>query len=225
MKKPNVGIITFPISEAGNIPLSNLVDIVYPLSNDFYLITGNDGYAFFKEDKRIHVYGIRHERGSNAVTRVVNFIYTQLRIAYILTKITRKVDIWIFTVGGDSLVLPMLAAKLLGKNVVLAFAGSSIKTLMYANDNLFKPVKILSKINCTLSNRIIVYSENLIKELNLEKYKNKICVAHRHFIDFDNFKIKKRLDERENLRDHISLWRSKVCHCWSCDFGYFSKNS
>ena len=35
MKKSNIGILTFPISEAGNIPLSN------PSSNDFYLITGN----------------------------------------------------------------------------------------------------------------------------------------------------------------------------------------
>ena len=126
MKKPNIGILTFPISEAGNIPLSNLVDILCPLSNDIYLITGNEGYTFFKEDKRIHTYGIRHGRGSNVVARVVNFIYTQLRISYKLAKITRNVDLWIFFIGGEGLLLPMLTAKLLKKNVLLALAGSFI---------------------------------------------------------------------------------------------------
>ena len=53
MKKANIGILTFPISKAGNIPLSNLVEILNPLSNDLYLVTGNDGYVFFKEDERI----------------------------------------------------------------------------------------------------------------------------------------------------------------------------
>ena len=75
--KKNIGILTMPISEAGNTPLSNLVDIVYPSSNDTYLITGNDGYTFFKGDKKIHTYGIRHRRGANAFTRVIKFVYTQ----------------------------------------------------------------------------------------------------------------------------------------------------
>jgi len=203
MKKPNIGILTFPISKAGTIPLSNLVDIVYSLSNEIYLITGNDGYTFFKEDKRIHTYGIEHKTGRNVFTRILKYIYTQLKISYKLAKITRNVDVWIFFIGGDSLLLPMLTAKLLRKKVVVVLAASSVKTLISANDNLFKPVEILSKINCTLSNRIILYSGNLIRDLNLEGYKNKISIAHRHFLDFDKFKIKKQLDERDNLVGYI----------------------
>jgi len=203
MKKPNIGILTFPISKSGNIPLSNLVDIVYSLSNEIYLITGNDGYTFFKEDKRIHTYGIEHKTGRNVFTRILKYIYTQLRISYKLAKIARNVDVWIFFIGGDSLLLPMLTAKLLRKKVVVALAGSSIKTLISANDNLLKPVKILSKINYTLSNRIILHSPNLIKEWNLEKYRNKICIAHEYFLDFDKFKIKKKLNERDNLVGYI----------------------
>ncbi len=202
-KKQNIGILTFPISEAGNIPLSNLVDIVHPLSNNIYLITGNDGYTFFKNDKRIHTYGIRHERGINTFTRILRYVYTQLRISSKLAKITGKVDIWIFFIGGDTLLLPMLTAKLLRKKVVLAFASSSVLGLKSENDNLFKPVEILLKINCTLSNRITVCSKNLIKDWDLEKYKNKICIAYEHFIDFDKFKIKKKFDERADLVGYI----------------------
>jgi glycosyltransferase involved in cell wall biosynthesis len=201
--KKNIGILTVPISEAGNNPLSNLTDIVYSLSNDTYLITGNDGYTFFKDDKRIHAYGINHEMGANTFTRILRHIYTQLRISSMLAKIAGKVDIWIFFIGGDSLVFPMLTAKLLRKTVVLAFAGSSVQTLESANDSLFKSLEILSKINCSLANRIIIYSENLINELDLEKYKNKILIAHHHFFDFDKLKIKKRFDARKNLVGYI----------------------
>ena len=198
-KKQNIGILTFPISEAGKIPLSNLVDILYPLSNDLYLITGNDGYDFFKEEKRIHTYGIWHESGANAFTRIIKYIYTQLKISYKLAKVARKVDIWIFFIGGTTLLLPMLTAKLLRKTVVLSLAESATQNLISANDNLFKPMKVLSKINCTLSNRIILHSPNLIKEWNLERYEDKIYIAHEYFLDFDKFKIKKKFDERDNL--------------------------
>ena len=46
----NVGILTFPISQAGNIPLSNLISIVFTNSDKVYLITGNEGYERFNND-------------------------------------------------------------------------------------------------------------------------------------------------------------------------------
>ena len=203
MKKPNIGIITFPISEAGNIPLSNLVDIVQPLSNDTYLITGNDGYTFFKDDRRIYTHGIRHERGKNVFTRILKYILAQLRISYQLAKVAKNVDLWIFFIGGQDLLFPMLTAKSLRKKVILAFAESSVLGLKSANDNLFKPVEILEIICRSLANRIIVYTPTLIEEWNLEKHKNKIYIAHEHFLNFDMLKIKKKLDERNNLVGYI----------------------
>ena len=203
MKKTNIGILNFTTTGVGNLLLSNFVDVLYPLSNNIYLVTGKAGYHFFKESENIHTYWLKHRKGMNVFTRILNYCYTQLRISYTLAKITRNIDLWIFYIGGDSLLLPMLTVKLLRKKVVLAFAGSSVQTLKSVNDSFFKPVKILSKINCILSKRIIVYSENLIKELNLEKYRNKIYIAHKHFIDFDKFKIKKKFNDRADLVGYI----------------------
>jgi len=203
MKKLNIGVVTFPTAEAGKSPLSNLVDILYSLSNDVYLITGHDGYTLFKNDKRIHTYGIRHEMGVNVFTRIFRYIYTQLRISYKLARIEKNIDIWIFFLGAETLLLPMLTAKLLRGKVILVPAGSASQIFEYTNDNLSKQIKILEQINRTLANRIIIYSPNLIKEWDLEKYRDKICVTHEHFLDFNKFKIKNKFDERKSVIGYI----------------------
>jgi glycosyltransferase involved in cell wall biosynthesis len=120
-----------------------------------------------------------------------------------LAKVSRNVDFWIFFIGGNSLVLPVLTAKLLRKKVVLDLPGSITLVAKFSNDILSKPIEILEKINLILSNKIILYSPNLIKEYDLEKYKNKISIAHEHLIDFSKFKIKKKFDERANLMGYI----------------------
>jgi glycosyltransferase involved in cell wall biosynthesis len=57
----------------------------------------------------------------------------------------------------------------------------------------------LTTINCTLSDKLILYSKNLVKEWNLERWENKIEFAHEHIIDFQKFRIMKQYYERENI--------------------------
>lgn len=203
MKKTNIGIVTVPIHYKGTVPLSNLVDVLHPLTDDIYLITGKAGYDFFKEDRRIYAYKIRHESGKSIFMKIIRFAYMQLKISYKLAKIARNVDIWFFFIGGDDLVLPMLTAKLLRKTVVLLFTGAPGMTLKVANNNLFKIEKILSKINCILSNKVVLQSERYIEEINLEKYRNKILIANRHFVYLNIFKIRKQINERKNVVGYI----------------------
>ena len=200
--RKNIGIVTFPTSDAGILPLSNIVDILYPPSSNIHLITGNAGYDFFKKNKKIYTYGVKHETGRNIFTRVFKYIYTQLRISYMIIKIAKNVDIW-FLFLGENLVLPQLVMKLLRKKIVFIPTGSSVRMSKARKDPFLKVIVILSNINCELADRIILYSPNLIKEWNLEKYKNKICIAHEHFLDFDKFKIRKQVDERDNLVGYI----------------------
>ena len=202
-KKQNIGIFTFPIGKAGIIPTSNLMDILCSISNNIYLIIGDEGYASFREDKRIHTYEIRHKKGTNVIMRIIRYICTQLKSSYMLARLGKSVDLWIFFIGGDTLVFPMITAKLLRKKVVLAFAGSSILTEKFNADIFSKVLEFLSDINCTLSDKIIVYSTNIIREWHLEKYRKKICVAHEHFLDLGVLKIKKKLDERKNVIGYV----------------------
>lgn len=203
MKKINIGILTFPINEAGNVPLSNLIEILKPLAIDLYLITGNDGSAFFKRDKRIHTYSVKHEPKKYVFIRILNYICTQLKISYQLVKLSKKTRLWIFFIGGDTLLLPMLTTKLLRKGAILASAGSSLQCSRLKDPNLTKPIEILEHINRSLSNQIVIYSTNLIKEWRMEKYKSKISIAHEHFLDFKKFEINNEFYKRKNLIGYI----------------------
>ncbi|MCK4527244.1 glycosyltransferase family 4 protein, partial [candidate division WOR-3 bacterium] len=203
-KTLNIGIITSQMGDPGKTPIAktNVIDILYPLSNDIYLITDNVRYDLFKKNKKIHIYGIQYKMGTSAFTKFIRYTYLQLRISYKLIKITKNVDMWIF-LGTNLLALPILTVKLLRKNVVLALLGSYTLMAKFSNTDFYMPEKILEKITYTLSNRIILHSPNLIKEWDLEKYRNKICIAHEHFLDFDKFKIKKKFNERDNLIGYI----------------------
>lgn len=203
-KSPNIGIITSQMGDPSKTPIAktNVIDILSPLSNDIYLITDNVRYDLFKKNKKIHIYGIQYKMGTSAFTKFIRYTYLQLRISYKLIKITKNVDMWIFW-GTNLLALPILTVKLLRKNVVLALLGSYTLMAKFSNSDFYMPEKNLEKITYTLSNRIILYSPNLIKEWNLEKYRDKICIAHEHFLDFDKLTIKKKFKEREYLVGYV----------------------
>jgi len=192
--------VTPLVSNTSSLFLSNLVRILSPISSDLYIIAGN---ANPKGHGKAYVYSVRHKMGINAFTRVRNYVYLQVRISYRLAKLARNIDLWIFFLGGEALLLPMLAAKLLGKKVVLALGGFIEKEGQIKKDMLYKPLSSLKRVNLALSNRIILYSPGLIEEWNLKKYRNKISIAHEHFLDFNKFRLEKPLTHRNNLIGYI----------------------
>ena len=207
----HIGVVAFPGSEKSLIPLANLVDVLCPLVSNLYLITGGAGRSFFAENKNVYLYGVEHSARARAIfTRAINYVWTQSRISRQIMKLARNVDFWIFFIGGEGLVLPILASRLLRKGVVIASAGSGLKVAQAQRDPLAGVLALLQSTTYRLSDRIIMYSEKLIEEHGLQKYRNKICIAHEHFIDFSVFKITKRLEEREGRVGYIgSLSKSK----------------
>jgi glycosyltransferase involved in cell wall biosynthesis len=54
-----------------------------------------------------------------------------------------------------------------------------------------------------IADHIIVYSPILISEWDLEKYRHKVIVAHRHFLDFEDFTVTTPLSNRPPLIGYI----------------------
>jgi len=203
MGKPNIGIVTIPISEAGLTPLSNLVDILSSFSGKVCLITGGAAYTFFKGNQKVELYGVGRRPKPNTFDRVTKYISTQLSISYKLARVSANTNLWIFFIGGPVSLLPILSAKLFGKKVVLAYAGSDIESIRAQSKVLSKPMELLVKLGLTLSDGIIIYSPALLTQHNLQKYRHKISIAHRHFLDFSKFKVEKPLENRDNLIGYI----------------------
>ena len=207
----HIGVVSFPVSESCLVPLRNLVDILHLVASDLYLIVGSVGFTFFMGHKNVRVYGVEHKAGANTIfAKIINYIWTQSRISCKLMKLIRKVDFWIFFIDEEYLILPILIAKLVGKGVVIASSGSGLRIAQVDRDPLAGVLALLRSTTFRLSDRIIIYSEKLIEEHSLQRYRSKIYVAHRHFIDFSMFKITKRLEERDSRVGYIgSLRKSK----------------
>ncbi len=203
-KPGDLGLITFPLVEAGNIPLSNLTAILYSISGKLCVITGREGKILFKkQNDDIRVFSIQYKAKANLLARASNYLFTQIKITLILLKLIKDVDTWVFFIGGEALVLPMITAKLLRKDVIIVSAGSGIKDSNIFNDPLTGILTYLYMIGYHLADKIVLCSKRLIEIQSLQKYKDKIFIAQHHFLDFDKFKINIKLNERDHLIGYV----------------------
>lgn len=194
---PKVGVVTFPISEAGNVPLSQLIEILSREAGVVSLLTGGSGYARFKDDARVSLTNVRHRPAAGGISRMASHLWTQLEIAVLMAKSSPEVGQWIFFIGGEALFFPMLLARLSRKRTILVFPGSNYQTYVAAEDRLSQPLRLLARATGMLSDRMLVYTPRLIKEYGLEDFGDKVQVARRHFIDTSAFRPTTPLHERD----------------------------
>jgi len=199
--KVNVCIVTFPLSEAGYTPLSNIVRLFGNLSNRFYVISGGEALEKLENSKldvSVKTMKVTHRASPYLLIRIINYVHTELKILRFVIVASRGSDLFVFSIGGESLILPMLFLKLLRKKVLLMPGGVVTKGYSVRGDPLSRLTSLLASINFFLADRIVIYSPALIKELNMNQ-RNKIAVAHEHFIDFTKFVVKRKNDERPNI--------------------------
>ena len=194
------GIIRPIVSSSGmyifTFHLTSIMDCIYP--GNVILIGGNvNAWNFGK----VTVYSLE-TKCLKGFSRVINFICLQANISYRIIALRNKVNSWIFF-GGESFLLPMLAIKLYKKKSIIFLLGNmEIETKM-KNEFFHRPLALLKLINLRLANHIVLYSPILIQKWNLVKYRDKIIIAHEHFLDFDKFKMRKCVDSRESSIGYI----------------------
>ncbi|MGB7533085.1 MAG: glycosyltransferase family 4 protein [Halobacteriota archaeon] len=215
--QPNIALITLPLSHLYPGILLSFIEILDPLSNEFFIITGN-----FPEErissKNIHIKNIKSSRKESkwALVRVLRYILTQLKLSINLIKISKKIYTVILFLDGPTLVLPMIAAKLLKKKTMIVVTGAASKNvekfygkkLLGMGGYVFSRIlHVFERINCMLSDRIVL--ESIIHSHGLERYNNKIFPFGARFVDVNLFKIKKSIDERENVIGYIGRFRAE----------------
>ena len=219
-KRPlRICVISFPMPSVlvVNTLVYSLVEILEPICEKIYVVTSNiPNDKTFSEKIRIkdvkvalHFRYTIHPRWWSTILQFFKVIIIQLKMCWILTKISKDIDAVIFYVGGANLFPPVLMAKILRKWVITLAIGTGVSTKEVANKlstggAFFTMFRILESANFSLSDRIgiAMESESLMRFFDLEKYRTKIITVGYYYLD-TNLKIKKRLNERENIIGYV----------------------
>jgi len=210
MTSIKIGVVTVPIYKSGNPPLSHLLDILNVYSKDLYLLTGNDGYTFFKQDSQIHVDGWVYRNLSDSfLLRLSRYIWTQIFISYQIIFQRKNIDLWIFFFGNYRLTLPIFIAKLFNKPVLLLLPDPFGRLSGTLQGPVSLPMRVLLNLTYTLADRIVVYSPRFIGEWGLGSYQQKILIGHEHFLNIDTFKITTTFRHRSPVIGFIGRFSSE----------------
>jgi hypothetical protein len=203
--KPNICVITGPFQNiVGAALLSNFIDILEPISNELFVITGKFPD---RTNKRIHIIRIKSdEKKELTLIRATKYLFKQLKTAFNLIKISKNVDIVIFFIGTRIDVLPVLTAKLLGKKTVLVVTGLSSKVaerdtkMLFGFGKIIFPYifRILEHINFHLVDQIAIETKNIIQYAGLNKYRKKISITIKREKRFRIFNRRKWTIVRRN---------------------------
>jgi len=209
---PKVAVVSFPWkSYAPYKFLSDLLKILEPISDKIVLIDGNTDRINITSEKvevrdigvSVHYLKDIKPRFYSAILWITKRVLVQFKTSLELTKHRKKVDVVMFYVAYPYYLLPLIVAKIFRKKTVEVITRSKHNSL------LPKILSLQDPLLFRLLNGISPESKALIKDLGLERHKNKILPEGARFIDVSRYTAKKTLNERKNVVGFIGRLRKE----------------
>jgi len=205
-----VCVVSFPWkSYAPYKFLSDVLKILEPISDNVVLIDGNTNKINIPSKKvevrdigmSMHYLKDIKPTFYSAILWITKCVLVQIKTSLELIKHRKKVDVVMFYVAYPYYLLPLIVAKIFRKKTVEVITRSKPNSL------LPKILSLQDPISFGLLDGISPESKALIKELGLEKHKNKLLPEGARFIDVTRYTIKKKLSERGNIVGFIGRLR------------------
>ena len=201
--KPRVAVVAFPFKSSAPYKfVSDLISILEPISDKIVVIDGNTDRIdtahcrnVVTRDIGISMHYLRDLKPKyySAVLWILKWFLIQCRASLELASARADVDVVIFYMAYPGYLLPLVVTKLLRKKSI------EVVTHSKATTTIARLWKLQDPILFTLLDGISPESRGLIKDLGLEKYRQKILPEGARFIDSRRFKKNKRLSERANV--------------------------
>lgn len=200
----NVCIITVPIESSGLTQLNYLVNIIKPSVKYLFLITSNNFDKYSTIDKK-YIYHIPYNNETSFFKIIWRQLFIQLHIIINILFLLKKCDLFILYIGGECLTLPILFLTLCRKKNIVMLIGDPLYTSKLKNDQMSRIIKLRKlnlMFNLIITNKVIIYSLNILKERNIKHINWKKIIVHRHYIESHNF-FRNDVDQREYIIGYI----------------------
>lgn len=201
-KDLKIATITFPW--VSNVPykfLSEIIEILDPISGKIFLITGNtyriesNSKKMVKKDLRMSIHKLRNENFIlySLSLWILKCIFIQARMSSEIISLRKEIDLIIFYMAYPYHLLPLLVSKIVGIRTIEIITRSKGKSICP------KAVDIYNYLLFSLLDGISPESNKLIEDLDLMRYESKLLPEGARFINTDYFRMVKDLEQRKCL--------------------------
>ena len=200
----DVLVVTHPLAPASESHVEALLDIVGAITS-VALVTTNlseessirDGFEVLEISRA----GV----GDSIPVAAFRFLLNQLRMC---RAIARREESVVVFFGATSYLLPILAAKALGRTVVLEPRGDVPLTLRLQWERrvpapvargLAGAVALLERAGYRLADAIVTYTPSMAAELGLDRYEHKLYPNGARYVDTERFRPTTPFEERDRV--------------------------
>lgn len=225
-RKPNVAIIPHLfIDRTDKSHLDDLIAVLTPLTNKVLVLTGGTGSAehtasgreiipYHNRTKGVEIVPISARMRTSLPLKAFEQASAQLRILLLLSKLREEIDILVLFLGGIEYAEQFAFAKYLSMKRlgVVTGLGSAqrIQPLKESQDRWqvgelmrLRINAILERLSYRLSDKLLVYDASIIDQAKVGRYREKIVVGHRHFVDFDQYRFENTIDQRDAIITYV----------------------
>lgn len=208
MDDQTVCVVTHPLGDSGENATRTLLDILSAIT-EVSLVTANlpSNSSIREQHEVIEISSAGSE--SNILVAAVQFILNQLRM---VAAICRRDEEIVLFFGATSYLLPVLAAKLLARTVVIEPRGDVPLTLRLSWKNrvpdfiartLAGLVRTLEYMDYALADAIIAYTPSMAEELGLTRFEPKLHTNGARYVDTERFSPRNPYVDRDSIVGYL----------------------
>jgi Glycosyltransferase len=210
-RKPTIGIIPHVfIERVSAIRVDELVAILSHFTKATLVIT--DGYE--SAHGHVQVIPLKATKRESFLSKMIEQVFIHVQLLRILFMMRNQIEVLIFFLGGIEFAIPLAFAKCLNIKCFVVLTGlGNVKRIQplkerggaqqYGELTRLRLSTLLERLSFRFSDKLIVLDESLIDQANLSRYRKKTVLAHRHFVDFDEFQMKDDVEQRANVVSYV----------------------